>query len=326
MKDVQTNQLGRKLNILILGASGQTGSYLAEILESNLENVVFSASRSPNSFFTPKNYLPLSSDLSLYSLCKILEEVKADVVVNMISLSSVFECDQNPSLSEAINRNFVEDLTEAVLVTQEKLRKQILLFQCSSSEMYSNLEPHTLISEDTQLNPGTLYGKHKAEALEFLRKTSAVNADFLYSTGIFFNHESPRRSSSFVSKKIASGVREISKGKLQTLELGDVTVLRDWSFARDFAQGIAEMVNLRQTGEFIFASGELHSIDEFCEQSFHFFGIDNYKDFVRINPNFVRKNNSNGLLGDASKLRAEIRWQPTVDFEELVKLMCAEPE
>ena len=311
------------MNFLILGASGQTGSYLAETLESNLENTVFSASRNPNPFFVPKNYVPMNSDLTVRNLSRIIDEVKADVVVNLISLSSVFECEQNPGLSEAINHNFVEDLTKAIIVSQEELQKQILLFQCSSSEMYSNSEPYSLISEATQLNPGTVYGNHKAKALEFLRSTSSSKPEFLFSTGIFFNHESPRRSSNFVSKKIVSGVREISEGRKQTLELGDVTVLRDWSYAPDFANGIADLVNLRKTGEFIFASGKLHSIEEFCELSFRFFGIQNYKDFVHLNRDFIRKNNNNGLIGDSSKLRDEIQWHPRVEFADLVKIMCS---
>jgi len=312
------------MNLLILGASGQTGSYLAEILEKDLENIVFSASRNPNPFFVPKNFIPMNSDLTIRNMSKIINEVKADAVINMISLSSVFECELSPNLSEAINRNFVEDLTKAVLESQEKLNQQILFFQCSSSEMYSNLEPYSLISEDTQLNPGTLYGKHKAEALEFLRNTSSSKPELLYATGIFFNHESPRRSSNFVSKKIASRVREISEGRSQTLELGDISVQRDWSYAPDFAQGVADLVNLRRNGEFVFASGELHSIDEFCELSFRFFGIDNYKDLVHCNPDFIRKNNNNGLIGDSSKLRNEIQWQPRVEFAELVRIMCSD--
>ena len=312
------------MNLLILGASGQTGSYLAEILEKDSEHAVYSASRGPNPFFVPSNYISIDSDLSISTMSRMINEVRADVVINLISLSSVFECEKNPSLSESINRNFVEDLANAVLISQESMSKQILLFQCSSSEMYSNLQPHSLISESTELNPGTVYGVHKAKALEYLRATASSKPEFLYTSGILFNHESPRRSSNFVSKKISSSVREIAAGRLKNLELGDISVLRDWSYAPDFAQGIANLVGLRKRGEFIFASGKLHSIEEFCDLSFQFFGIRNYRDFICSNPDFVRKNNNNGLVGDSSKLRKEINWEPKVGFADLVRAMCSD--
>jgi GDPmannose 4,6-dehydratase len=312
------------MNFLVLGASGQTGSYLAQLLEANSNYKVFSASRGLNQIFTPKNFLRLEPELNLSKLAQLIQACDADVVINLISLSSVFECERDPVTSKNLNFVLVKDLSIAVLRAQNLLSKPVLLFQCSSSEMYSNLPSHSIISEETALNPGTVYGKHKALALDYLRSKCIGNPDFIYASGILFNHESPRRSSNFVSKKIINGVRDISMGRLDFLELGDISVERDWSYAPDFAKGIASLTQARVTGEFVFASGELHSIDEFCERAFKFFGIDDYKRFVRINADFLRKNNNNGLIGDASKLRRSLDWSPTVDFTGLVKIMATE--
>jgi GDPmannose 4,6-dehydratase len=316
--------LGIPMNFLVLGASGQTGSYLAQILEANPNNKVFSASRGVTQVFTPRNFVRLDPKLGSLNLTELIQTCDADVVINLISLSSVFECERDPASSEALNYGLVKDLSSAVLQAQETLCKPVLLFQCSSSEMYSNFQPHSVISEDSDLNPGTTYGKHKAQALTYLRNMSFINSEFNFTSGILFNHESPRRSSNFVSKKIINGAREISMGRLDFLELGDISVERDWSYAPDFAEGIASLTQARITGEFVFASGELHSIDEFCELAFKFFGIDHYKSFLRINADFLRKNNNNGLIGDASKLRRSLNWSPTVDFTGLVKIMATE--
>jgi len=312
------------MNFLVLGASGQTGSYLAQILEASPNNRVFSASRGENQFFAPKNFLRLEPELSSSKFIQLIKSCDADVVINLISLSSVFECEKDPTTSEALNYALVKDLSSAVLQAQETLSKPILLFQCSSSEMYSNMTPHSVISEDSELNPGTTYGKHKAQALNHLRNLSSSNSDFNFTSGILFNHESPRRSSSFVSKKIVNGVRDISIGKSDFLELGDISVERDWSYAPDFAEGIASLVQARITGEFVFASGELHSIKEFCEHVFKAFNIDRHQDFIRINSEFLRKNNNNGLIGDATKLHGTIGWKPKVDFPELVRIMATQ--
>lgn len=312
------------MNFLVLGASGQTGSYLAQILESTPHNTVFSASRGVNHFFNPKNYLKLEVKLNTSKLAQLIQACDTDVVINLISLSSVFECEKNPTISEALNYGLVKDLSSAVLQAQETLCKPVLLFQCSSSEMYSNFQPHSVISENSEFNPGTTYGKHKAQALTHLRNMSSINSDFYFTSGILFNHESPRRSSRFVSKKIVNGVRDISLGRSDFLELGDISVERDWSYAPDFAEGIASLVSARITGEFVFASGELHSIEEFCEHAFKAFNIDRHQDFIRTNSEFLRKNNNNGLIGDASKLRDTLGWSPKVDFPELVRIMATE--
>lgn len=310
------------MNFLVLGASGQTGSYLAQTLELDPKNRVFSASRSKNPFFEPSNYISLDFDFNQKNLADLITNVDADAVINLISLSSVFLCEQSPDESKRLNFDFVVNLSKAILEAQESLSKAIHIFQCSSSEMYSNLGAYSVISESTDLNPGSVYGIHKANALEHLREFRAANPSFAYSTGILFNHESPRRSLNFVSKKIVSAAREISFGRLDKLELGDISVERDWSYAPDFAEAIASIVSSRISGEYVFASGELHSIREFCELSFKEYGISDFENSIRTNPSFLRKNNNNGLIGNPAKLRREIAWTPKVGFAELVRIMC----
>ena len=311
------------MRILVLGAAGQTGSYVAEGLELDSRNSVFSASKRENPHFLPTNYVQIDSSLIKADMKKAICNLKPDWIVNMISLSSVFECEKNPEKSSQVNYVFVTELVQNILQCQEILGKKISLFQCSSSEMYSNFPPHTVINESSDLNPGTTYGIHKAKALEYLRNTKQDSNSFYYSSGILFNHESSRRSEKFVSMKIVQGARAISKDKSLNLELGDISVERDWSYAQDFAEGIISLLNQNAEGEFVFASGELHSIEEFCKLAFEFFGIENYKSHLKSNPAFFRSNNNNGLIGDSSKLRQAINWQPKVSFSELVRILSA---
>ena len=311
------------MRILVLGAAGQTGSYVAEKLQLIPTITTFAASRSKNQHFNPKNYIQIDPSLGKSALKQTICELQPDWIVNMVSLSSVFDCERDPTTSLHINFEFVKELTQNILESQQQLSKQISLFQCSSSEMYSNLLPYSIVDESTELNPGTTYGIHKARSLEYLREAKRKETSLSYASGIFFNHESPRRSDNFVSMKIVRNARAISKNRSSLLELGDTSVERDWSYAPDFADGIIRILTKKVEGEFVFASGELHSIDEFCQLTFEFFGVKDYKDYLKENIQLFRKNNNNGLIGNSSKLRETLDWHPTADFRDLVRIMSS---
>jgi GDPmannose 4,6-dehydratase len=140
------------------------------------------------------------------------------------------------------------------------------------------------------------------------------------SNGILFNHESPRRGENFVTRKVTLGVAAIKKGKMKELRLGNLEARRDWGFARDFVEAMWLMLQQEQPDDYVVATGETHSVREFCEEAFGCVGLD-WKEFVKVDPKYFRPAEVDVLLGNPAKARAKLGWQPRVGFKELVRLM-----
>jgi len=140
------------------------------------------------------------------------------------------------------------------------------------------------------------------------------------SNGILFNHESPRRGENFVTRKITMGVAAIKQGREKALRLGNLDAKRDWGYAKDYVEAMWRILQQEKPGDYVVATGETHSVREFCEEAFGCVGLD-WKDFVKVDPKYFRPAEVDLLLGDASKARRELGWKPRVTFKELAKLM-----
>ena len=306
---------GYDLKVLILGGSGQTGSYLCDLYAASGHKVI-NASRRPSEYSRKGIQFSQIQVDEFFDVSKLIENSLPDLVINLLSLSSVLECEKNPELSHDLNWIFVEKCLKAVQNVRERLGSNIQFVQASSSEMFSGYAAETIINEDTDLNPATTYGKHKAQAHEAV-------LDFNSSYGgarsaILFNHESPRRTSKFVSKKIINGLIDIKIGKSEKLELGNINSRRDWGFASDYAQGVMMLGENSNCSTLVLASGELHSVEDFVKHAAKTIGVPNIADKIFINQDLIRKVENDGLIGDSSKART-LGWVQTLSFYEMIE-------
>ena len=240
------------MKVLILGGSGQTGSYLCELYAAS-GHEVFNASRTPSRYSPDSGrFLQIVVD-ELFDISGLIQKASPDLIINLLSLSSVIECEKNPELSQELNWFFVEKCLKEVARARAYFEREIQFIQASSSEMYSGYVAETVVSENSVLNPATTYGKHKAKAHEAVQE---FNSSFGGArAAILFNHESPRRTSKFVSKKIINGLIDIKMGESKKLELGNIATRRDWGFAPDYADGIMILGKNPDVSSLVFASG-----------------------------------------------------------------------
>jgi GDPmannose 4,6-dehydratase len=192
------------------------------------------------------------------------------------------------------------------------------VYQAGSSEMYG-LVRETPQTEKTPFYPRSPYAVSKCYG-----HWMAVNYRESYgmhvSNGILFNHESPRRGENFVTRKITMGVAAIKQGRAKDLRLGNLDAKRDWGYARDYVDAMWRMLQQDQPGDYVVATGETHSVREFCEEAFGAVGLD-WREFVKVDPKYFRPAEVDLLLGDPSRARAVLGWEPRVTFKELAKLM-----
>ena len=289
-------------------------------LYASLGHEVVNASRRPSEYLPEGvEFFQIEVD-DFFDFSSLVEITLPDLVINLLSLSSVIECEKNPELSHELNWLFVEKCLKALQTARDQSGRDIHFVQASSSEMFSGYAAETVINEDTMLNPATTYGKHKARAHEAI-------LDFNSSFGgaraaILFNHESPRRTSKFVSKKIINGLIDIKIGKSKYLELGNVKSRRDWGFAGDYAQGMVILGENSDTPSLVFASGELHSVEDFVEYAAKAIGVQDVADKIFINQDLIRKVENDGLIGDSNKART-LGWVQTLSFHGMIDHMAA---
>jgi GDPmannose 4,6-dehydratase len=306
------------VNVLIFGASGQTGSYLSEHFIAQGSSV-YNASRT-RGLFTPTDSKFVQFDaFDENDVLALLTKLKPDAVINLLSMSSVYECSKNPEASKHLNTNFVLNLIEEIARYEQNLGLPIKFLQASSSEMYSGYLPETLISESTSLKPLTTYGEHKSIAhfATLERNQTAGNAQAV----ILFNHESPRRSQGFVSQKITNSLVNMKYGYGEKVVLGNIHSRRDWGYAADYALGIQKLIENQNLESVILASGELHSVSEFILEGAKHLEIEDIVGRIEIDPNLLRKKENDGLIGDPSRAKQHLKWTRTMSFRDLVQLM-----
>lgn len=311
------------MKVLILGGAGQDAKYLSEILKKENEfEISLICQNIPDS--NQRNYVNnvkyFKQDITaLTHVEEILKVVKPDVIVNFASISSVMACEKNSSLSKKVNE---QTPIELMKLLRKPGFESIRFIQASSSEMYSR-SAERYISELTPTSPNNEYGRQKANVHSFVLEEQKENPNL--SSLILFNHESSLRSPAFVSKKIVSAVYQIAQGKKMKLSLGNIMSTRDWGFAGDYMAAVALHIKDDRNENYVIASGQLNSIEDFCQIAFAQIGITNYLEHIEVDESLVRANDSIGLRGNAEKINNYLGWTPKYNFESLVKgLLLAE--
>jgi len=309
---------------LITGITGQDGSYLAELLLAKGYEVHGLVRRSSTRSLERIEHG--DGELFLHhgdladgaGLARVVRFVAPDEVYNLGAQSHVHVSFAQATYTADVTGAGVTRLLEAVRDTQESAGKAIRFYQASSSEMFGKVA-ETPQRETTPFHPRSPYGCAKVYA-----HCQTVNYREAYglhaSCGILFNHESPRRGEEFVTRKIAKAVAKIVTGKQDTLRLGNLDAKRDWGFAGDYVHAMWLMLQQPTPDDYVIATGETHTVREFCQAAFGMFGMD-YQKHVVCDPALHRPAEVDVLLGDASKARRVLGWTPTVTFRDLVTMM-----
>jgi GDPmannose 4,6-dehydratase len=312
---------------LITGITGQDGSYLAEfLLKKNYEvhgivrrTSTFNRSRLDAFWSDPhlgktRLFLHYGDLADPGSLTRLLQELTPDEIYNLAAQSHVRVSFDNPEYTFDVNATGTIRLLEAIRSTGQKPR----YYQASSSEMYGLVQesPQT---EKTPFYPRSPYGVSKVASF-----WATVNAREAYgvhaSNGILFNHESPRRGEPFVTRKITRAVAHILAGLEDKLFLGNLDAKRDWGYAKEYVEAMWLMLQQNEPGDYVIATGEAHSVREFLEGAFSHVGLD-WRKYVEHDPRYLRPSEVNLLIGDSTKARHKLGWQPRTTFNELIKLM-----
>jgi GDPmannose 4,6-dehydratase len=305
---------------LITGITGQDGSYLAELLLAKGYEVTGVVRRSSTDRYERIEHLMdkvalVDADLlDPSSLMTALEQSQADEVYNLAAQSFVPTSFRQPVLTAEFTAVSVARLLEAV----RKVRPQARFYQASSSEMFGKVT-ETPQTEGTRFHPRSPYGV--AKVYGHWITVNYREAYGMYATsGILFNHESPRRGLQFVTRKISHAVARIKHGLQRTLELGNLDARRDWGFAGDYVDAMWRMLQQPEPGDFVIATGQTHTVREFCEIAFGHAGLD-WREHVRTDPRHLRPAEVDLLLGDSTKARELLGWRPQVDFAALARMM-----
>ncbi|MCB9935657.1 MAG: GDP-mannose 4,6-dehydratase [Planctomycetes bacterium] len=310
----------------ITGITGQDGSYLAELLLSK-GYTVYGLIRRASTFNTARiDHLyqdPHEKNVRLHlvygdltdssNLLRLLREAKPDEIYNLGAQSHVKVSFDMPEYTGDTDALGVTRLLEAVRDSGLKCR----FYQASSSEMFGSANPPQ--NEATVFQPRSPYAVAKVYG-HYLTVNYREAYNLFAVSGILFNHESPRRGETFVTRKITRAVAAIKAGKQDKLFLGNLDAKRDWGFAPDYVEGMWMMLQADQPDDFVLATGETHTVREFCEHAFGHVGLD-YNKYVEIDPRYFRPTEVDALLGDAAKARKKLGWKPKVTFEQLVKMM-----
>jgi GDPmannose 4,6-dehydratase len=312
-----------KKRALITGITGQDGSYLAELLlEKGYE--VHGIVRRSSSFNTWR-IDPIRDRIELHygdmidqnSLLRALNAVEPHEVYNLAAQSHVAVSFEMPEYTTDVTSNGTLRLLDAIRQVGGA-EKGIRYYQASSSEMYGKVVENPQ-SERTPFYPRSPYGIAKVSGY-WLTVNYREGHGLHASNGILFNHESERRGENFVTRKITLGLAAIKKGKAKELRLGNLDAQRDWGHARDYVEAMWLMLQQEKPGDYVVATGETHSVREFLEEAFGYLNLD-WKDFVVVDPKYFRPAEVDLLLGDPTKAKKELGWQPKVSFKQLVRLM-----
>ena len=305
---------------LITGVSGQDGSYLAELLLSKGYEVWGIVRR-----LSAENYeriehirdqitLVQGDLLDQSSLAAALTESEPDEVYNLAAQSFVPTSWTQPVLTAEFTSVGVTRLLEAI----RQVNPHVRFYQASSSEMYGKVR-EVPQGEDTPFYPRSPYGVAKVYG-HFITVNYRESYDMHCTSGILFNHESPRRGLEFVTRKVSNGVARIKLGLQTELAMGNLEAQRDWGFAGDYVEAMWLMLQQDEPDDYVIATGETHSVERLVEVAFSHAGLD-WHDHVKMDERFVRPAEVDLLIGDRAKAENELGWTPTVGFEQLVQMM-----
>jgi GDPmannose 4,6-dehydratase len=305
---------------LITGITGQDGSYLAEFLLEKGYEVIGMVRRSSTVNFSRIQHFQdeitlASADLlDQVSLVNVLREYRPDELYNLAAQSFVPTSWKQPVFTGSVTALGVTRVLEAIRTVDENIR----FYQASSSEMFGKVR-EVPQSEQTPFYPRSPYGVAKVYGHWITinyRESYGLHA----TSGILFNHESPRRGLEFVTRKVTHGVARIKLGLDDELRLGNLDSRRDWGYAGDYVYAMWMMLQQPEPDDYVIATGETHSIRELCEEAFGCVDLD-WQEYVKQDPRFMRPAEVDLLVGDASKARRVLGWEPKVTFRELVRMM-----
>ena len=308
---------------LITGITGQDGSYLAEFLLSRGYRVCGLVRRSSTVNFERLYHLQdrlelIPGDLlDQNSLISALQQTEPQEVYNLASQSFVPTSWNQPTLTGEFTALGVTRMLEAIRLVNPKIR----FYQASSSEMFGMVRESPQ-NEDTAFYPRSPYGVAKLYG-HWITVNYRESYDLFTCSGILFNHESPRRGLEFVTRKVSYGAARIKLGRQSKLKMGNLEAERDWGFAGDYVQAMWQMLQQEKPKDYVVSSGVAHSVRQLLEIAFSHLGLD-YRDYVEIDPAFLRPAEVYHLLGDSTRARQELGWKPNVNFESLVKMMVDE--
>ena len=305
---------------MITGVTGQDGSYLAELLLDKGYQVAGMVRRSSTVSFERIAHLMdqvefVSGDLlDQLSMVQALRSFEPEEVYNLAAQSFVQTSFSQPVLTGETTALGVTRLLDAVRLVDPSIR----YYQASSSEMFGKVAevPQT---ETTPFHPRSPYGVAKVYG-HWITVNYRESYGLHASSGMLFNHESPRRGLEFVTRKISHGAARIALGRESELRLGNLDAKRDWGFAGDYVEAMWRMLQQDEPGDFVVCTGETHSVREFCQVAFGHLGLD-WEAHVVVDEEFIRPAEVDLLVGDASRAAKVLGWSPTVDFEGLVTMM-----
>ena len=314
------------MKALITGITGQDGAYLAELLLEKGYEVHGTVRRSSSinteridgliSKYSDDNQLTLhySDLLDSSSITNLLNNIRPDDVYNLSAQSHVSVSFINPIFT----KQFVNLVSISILEGIRHLNKDVKFYQASSSEMFGGASKE-LLNEKSLFDAKSPYGASKVFAHE-ITKIYRESYELFGVNGILFNHESPLRGETFVTRKISKAVGRISVGIQERLTLGNLEASRDWGYAKDYVEGMWKMMQHDIAEDWILATGVTKTVKEFAEAAFNVVGL-SWENYVDISEKYFRPNEVDYLVGDATKAKNKLGWEPTVDFDELVKIM-----
>lgn len=306
---------------LITGIAGQDGSYLTELLlEEGYEvhgivrrNSVTENQQSRLNKIQKEVHNVYGDLLDVQSVSQLIQKVQPDEIYNLAAQSHVRISFDIPQYTVSVNSIGALNVLDAARTFAPHAR----VYQASSSEMFGNsVDQDMKQRETTPMHPVSPYGCSKLFAYSMFRNYRNAYGMFA-ANGILFNHESPRRASNFATSKIVKNALMIKAGKLDKLELGNLDSWRDWGHAKDYVKAMTLILRHDKPDDFVVATGETHTIRQFCHIVFKKLGL-NYEDYVVQNPKFMRPEELNYLCGDSTKARTVLGWEPEYSFESLV--------
>ena len=314
------------MKAFITGVSGQDGAYLAELLLSKGYEVHGTVRRSSSintvriddlisQFSSDEKFVLHYSDLlDSSSLTNLILNIQPDEVYNLAAQSHVAVSFSNPIFTTQVGTLGSISLLEAI----RNADKNIKFYQASSSEMYGGASKK-MLNENSKFDPKSPYAASKVFAHE-ITKIYRDSYGIFGVNGILFNHESPLRGETFVTRKISRAVGRISVGLQEKLTLGNLDASRDWGYAKDYVNGMWMMMQHDTPDDWVLATGKTQTVREFAEAAFKYVDL-NWEDYVITSEKYFRPNEVDYLLGDSTKARETLGWKPEVDFKELVKIM-----
>lgn len=305
---------------LITGITGQDGSYLAEFLLDKGYKVAGMVRRASTESFERidhiKNRIELKQAdlLDQLSIIDAIKEFEPDEIYNLAAQSFVPTSWTQPILTGEFTALGVTRMLEAI----RHINKKIKFYQASSSEMFGKVQqvPQT---EKTPFYPRSPYGVAKVYG-HWITVNYRESYNIFACSGILFNHESPRRGREFVTRKVTEGAAKIKLGLAKELRLGNLAAKRDWGYAKDYVRAMWLMLQQKEPSDYVIATGKEHSVQQLVEIAFGYVGL-KWKDYVVTDPALLRPAEVDHLVGDHSKAKKELGWEPQVSFQELIEMM-----